>query len=193
VLDHFNGTSTGAVAGGMTYLPGINGLSQSASVAQGTYVKYQLTSTLENAATVELLLKPRQFGVGMLNFNWNNTSTPPSAGHVLHFGLSADGTISVGGWAWNSSCMYTLTSAAAVKLNVWNHVALSWGGQLTKVYVNGEVSGSSAQCFHPASPAWAYLNYWGGSDLGVVDEFQISDIQRTDAEMAAHASAIDHQ
>jgi hypothetical protein len=85
--------------------------------------------------------------------------------------------------------MYNLTSGALVPEGQWSHIALSWGAG-ARLYVTGVLTASSSQPWHPASPQWAYLNYRGDGGLGFVDELHISDIQRTDAEIAAHASAV---
>lgn len=65
---------------------------------------------------------------------------------------------------------------------------MSWSASGARIYVNGALNASSDQCWQPAAPAWGYLNYWGSADLGSVDELQISNVQRNDVEIAAHAS-----
>lgn len=56
--------------------------------------------------------------------------------------------------------------------------------------MNGVLTASSNQPWQPGGPEWAYLNYWGDASLGLVDELHISDIQRTDAEIAEHARVV---
>ncbi|MDD5474667.1 MAG: hypothetical protein PHU34_11065, partial [Candidatus Methanoperedens sp.] len=48
----------------------------------------------------------------------------------------------------------------------------------TKLYVNGEVDASTSANIWPAfsGTVFAYLNYWGGNDLGVIDELHISKV-----------------
>src|SRR5947207_2279811 len=121
-----------------------------------------------------------------MNFNWSNPRSYPPAAHVRHFQLNAQGQLTIGGWAWNPSSMSGLTSTGTVPLGQFSHVALSWSATSVKLYINGAVSASANVCWQPASPAFGYLNYWGTSGLGSVDELQISDIRRTDAEIAAH-------
>lgn len=187
ILEHFDGSTSGAPQGNPIYLAGPNGLGQAISLGLGTFVKFPLPASLESQGTIEMWINPRTYGGGILNFNWNNTNSSPPAGHVLHLGLSPQGMVSIGGWAWNPACMSGLTAAIPVALGQWSHIALSWSASSVKIYVNGSVSASANQCWNPASPAWGYLNYWGASDFGIVDEMQISSIQRTDAEIAAHA------
>jgi hypothetical protein len=186
ILDHFNEATVGTPAGGVTYSPSIGSLAKAADLGTGAYVKYALTAPLESQATIEFWLKPRLNGSALLNFNWGNTTSYPSAGHVLHLRLDENGRVEIGGWAADG-CMYNLTSSGSVTLNQWHHIALSWGAQ-TKIYVDGAVSASSPQCFRPTTPAWAYLNYWGNYDSGSFDELHISKVQRSDAEIAAHAA-----
>lgn len=190
LLEHFNSSTSGTVTGNPSYIGGLQGLSQALSLGKGTYVRFPVSQILEAQGTIEFWLKPRNYGAGILNFNWNNTASYPPAGHVFHLQVGADGKVAIGGWASNPSCMYGLSSAVPLQLNQWSHVAVSWGTQ-TKIYVNGAISASSNQCFRPASPVWAYLNYWGATDLGDVDELHISNVQRSDAEIVAHAAGGD--
>lgn len=187
ILDHFNLSTVGSVHGAPGYGPGPAGMQQAVGLGGGEYVQYGLISALETQGTIEMWVNPASDTVGLMNFNWGNTTSYPPAGHVLHLGTNA-GKLSIGGWAWNPANMYSLTSAATVPVGEWSHIALSWSALGAKLYVNGAVSASSNLPWHPASPQWGYLNYWGDVPLGGVDELHISDIQRTDAEIGAHAS-----
>lgn len=188
LLDRFNQSSTGVFHGTPAYVQGPPGLQQAIKVNEGDYVRYGLIPSLEAQGTIEMWLNPQSNRINIMNFNWGNTTSYPAAGHVLHFGTNAGGQLSVGGWAWNPTNMYNLTTTTAIPIGEWSHIALSWGASGAKLYINGAVGASSSQPWQPASPQWAYLNYWGGLPLGSVDELQISSIQRTDAEIAAHAS-----
>lgn len=119
ILDHFNGSTIGVASGSPAYVSGPSGLNQAISLMKGAYVRYPLPPTLESHGTIEMWINPRNYG-GIMNFNWNNTTSNPPAGHVLHLGFTAEGKISIGGWAWNSACMYPLTSAAAVPIGQWS-------------------------------------------------------------------------
>ena len=107
---------------------------------------------------------------------------------MLHLQLNSQGQVTIGGWASNPACMSALTTSGIVPIGLFSHVALSWSASSVKIYINGAVAASSNTCWQPSSPAFGYLNYWGSNDLGIVDELHISDIQRSDAEIAAHAA-----
>jgi hypothetical protein len=186
VLDHLNGATTGAASGNLGFSQSQLGLGRAAQLSPGAYARYTVVPQLEAQGTVEFWLNPNSYDVGLLNFNWANTSSYPPAGHVLHVFLNAAGQVEIGGWAQDPACMYSLASSSQLPLKRWTHVAISWGA-LTKIYVNGSVSVSSSQCFLPARPAFAYLHYWGTGDLGAIDELHISSVQRSDAEIARHA------
>lgn len=102
----------------------------------------------------------------------------------------AAGQVTIGGWASDPANMYPLNSAAFVALNAWSRIAVSWSTSGARIYVDGMLSASSSQAWQPDGPEWGYLNYWGGAALGLVDELHISNIQRTDAEIAAHSGVI---
>jgi lysophospholipase L1-like esterase len=57
------------------------------------------------------------------------------------------------------------------------------------MYVNGQLDGYDPRPSGPSSPQWAYLNGWADAMTfnGLIDEFQVSKIQRSDAEIQAHA------
>lgn len=191
ILDHFNGNTVGTAFGTPSYVNGPSGLGEAISLGKGAYVQYTLTSAssaMQSQGTIVMWLNPSQYNVEIMNFNWNNTTTPPPAGHVLHFDLNAQGQLTASGWAYNSSCMSSLTSSGTVPLGQFSNVALTWSASSVKLYINGAISASANVCWQPASPAYAYLNYWGTTALGSVDELQISDIQRTDAQIAADAA-----
>ncbi|MCC6585292.1 MAG: PEP-CTERM sorting domain-containing protein [Bryobacterales bacterium] len=189
VLDHFEGSTAGSPHGTPVFQSGVPGLENSVGLDLGSFIQYGLPSALETQGTIEMWLKPSTTVASIINFNWNDTTSYPPAGHVLHLGIDGAGEISAGGWALDPANMYTLTSGALIPVGQWSHVALSWGSG-ARLYVNGAMSASSSQPWHPSSPSWAYLNYWGGTSLGLVDELHISRIQRTDAEIAEHARIV---
>src|SRR5207245_2919463 len=110
------------------------GLDKAVDLEKNNYIQYPLNSTLETQGTIEMWLRPQNYNMGILNFNWNNTTVYPPAGHVLHLQLNSEGKVSIGGWAWNSACMYGLTSNTPVPLGQWSHVALSWSSSGAKIY-----------------------------------------------------------
>lgn len=186
ILDHLDDATVGETKGTLNYVTSLPGLDLSGDFTSGTYKIYHASENLESQGTVELWLNPRMYGtygVGLVTFNWNHTYSPPSAGYVLHLILNNDGTIRIGGWS-GSNCMFTLDTNSTIPLNKWTHIAMSWGSE-TKIYINGNVDISTPQCYRPAAGwgAYVYLNNWGANDLGYVDEFHISNVQRTDEEI----------
>jgi hypothetical protein len=187
ILDHFDGETIGRAIGNPAYVTSLSGLNEAVNLTAGTFIQYPLPTTLETAGTIEMWVNLRSYNTGVINFNWNNTTSAPPAGYVLHFELTADGKLSMSGWASNPANMYVLTSSDQVPLGQWAHIAMSWSSSGAKLYVNGGLSASSNQSWQPASPQYAYLNYWGAGALGDGDELQISNVQRTDAQIAADA------
>src|SRR5205085_8654913 len=106
-------------------------------LSPGNSVQYQVPATLETAGTIELWLKPARFGTGIMNFNWNNSVSAPSAGYVLHLGINAEGKVNIGGWSWDPANMYALASAQSLAIGQWGHVAVSWSAAGARIYVNG--------------------------------------------------------
>ena len=133
ILDHFDGSTLGTPFGNPAYVSGPSGLNQAVSLDTGKYVQYPIPPTLESQGTIEMWLRPRSYDSGIMNFNWNNTTSYPPAGHVLHLTLNAEGKVSIGGWASNSACMYNLTSGASLPMGQWSHVALSWASSVAKI------------------------------------------------------------
>ena len=146
-LDHFDGSTKGTAFGNPEYVPSLSGLGQALNLTKGTYVQYTVLSTLEKAGTFEVLVKVGQLGqaVEILNLNWNNTTSYPPAGHVLHFVLNADGLQCLR-MGEQSGDMY-LSTTAQVPLGTFVHLALSWSSAGAKIYIAGAVVAASSQPF----------------------------------------------
>ncbi|HET9571297.1 MAG TPA: leucine-rich repeat protein [Bacteroidales bacterium] len=184
LLDHFDGSSTGQVKGSAPYIQSVNGLSQGIDlVGPGKYVAYSMTSNLESKGTVEMWVKPVHFSKGLLNMNWNNTTSSPSNGHVFHLRLDSIGKVFLSNWG--QSVSNSFLSNSSIPLNAWTHIAVSWGDS-TKIYINGKLDMVSALPLRPAfqSAMYLYLNYWGDS-TAYYDELHISNIQRTEAAISS--------
>lgn len=212
LLDDFNGATKGTGFGALTYEDSLPNLGKAVNLAKGTYIKYSFSPWYRwdgvhkwdrneaapgvlTEGTIEMWIKPRQYS-GILNFNWGNAASPPSAGYILTLGLNAEGKLVYniwGGWCGTNKIPAGKT---ILPLNKWTHIAVSWGPNGTKLYVNGAIDGfSDANCWPAFSgtPCYAYLNYWGENDLGFVDELHISKVARTDEEIRSRvppASAI---
>jgi hypothetical protein len=182
ILDHLDGTTVGEQVGTLNYLTSLPGLHLAGDFTAESYIIYRASTNLEPQGTVELWLNPRTYGRAV-DFNWGYTHSYPPAGHVLHLGSLIDGRIAYS--VWNPSWPGVQYSNSVVPLNEWTHVAVSWGPSGTKIYINGNVDASTPTPIRPAASfgVWVYLNHWGGTDLGYIDEFHVSNIQRTDDEI----------
>ncbi len=191
VLDHFNSSSSGETVGSISYVSGLGGLDKAIDFSTaGKYVIYPAKANLTYAGTVEMWVNIKSYDIMLLNINWNKAYSYPSAGHVFHLRLNAQGKINLSGWS--SIVDNSFVSNSSIPLNTWTHLAISWGDS-TKMYINGKPDMISALAFRPAiymTTNYAYLPYWGGA-LGYVDEFHISKVQRTNAEIASRVPAKD--
>jgi hypothetical protein len=203
ILDHFDGTTVGAPYGGITYEGSLPGLGSAARFDVGRYVRYSLGSGWSSQGTVEMWVRPDALSLtqptGLLNGNWYySTYYINYGGHVLHMGFSYPATGGTPAYApygsfWPSGNAYSDT---AVIPGEWNHLALSWGSAGTKFYINGVLTNGSRANGYPdliSHACYAYLNYWGQYEsgqaplIGLIDEFHVSKIQRSDAYIARHA------
>jgi len=185
VLDHFNSASSGEIIGSISYITGLKELGKAINFSSTSgYVIYSVNANLTYAGTVEMWVNIKNYSISLLNINWLKSYSYPSSGHVFHLRLDAQGKVNLSGWS--SVVDNSFISNSALPLNTWTHLALSWGDS-TKIYINGQPDLVSALPFRPAismSTNYAYLPYWGG-DIGNIDEFQISNVQRTNAEIAS--------
>lgn len=176
VLDHFNGFSTANyVNGALQYSDGLPGLQQAADFSLGKWARYNLPAWDATVGTVEMWIRPQSYHSN-ITLHWNNTSSPPGAGYVFHFGTTPEGKLR--GSIWNGGDGY-IVGTTTVPLDEWVHIAYTWGPDGTRLWLNNQVDAYKAENLYPASPQYAYLNYWGAEDTGDIDEFRISRIQRT--------------
>lgn len=190
VLDHFDNATAGEARGSsLSYVSSQSGLSNAVDFSSGgSYVMYAETVNLSNQGTIEMWIKPSFYNKGLVNINWYNSSSYPSSGHIFHLRLDEAGKISLGGWG---NPVNAFTSNSAIPLNSWTHIAFSWGDS-SKIYINGKVDLVSELLFRPAvymPTNYIYLPYWGES-CGCIDEFHVSSVQRTNAEIASRV--VDH-
>jgi hypothetical protein len=190
VLEHFDGMSGGTTYGAPTYEPGPSapGMDMARRLSADQHTQYDLGFWSGDEGTIEMFLFP-EAGGRLLNFNWLDTLAEPPAGHVLHLQPLADQTHLV---TWRDVGVPTFhLDGPALPYDAWVHLAVSWGGLGTKIYIDGEIVVSSPENASPNWPAWAYLNYWGingdAQFQGLIDELHISSIQRSDAEIRDHA------
>lgn len=184
LLDHLDCSTIGTAHGTFSYSNSLSNLSTAPDFQQdGTYIKYQ---TGTNTGTIELWIKPNQYG-GILHGNWYDLTSYPSSGKVLHFQINEDGKLQYSQWP---TAGYLLVGNTTIPLNEWTHIACSFGNDV-KLYVNGKVDAEIT----PSSnyPSWTlgdylYFRYFGEDTRlkGIMDELHVSDIQRTDEEIRSH-------
>lgn len=203
LLDDFNGTTKGEGLGALTYEDSLPNLGKAVNLAKGTYIKYsfspwyqwdgahswnrnEATSGMLTEGSVGMWIKPQHYtGIsigesgkpsGILTFNWGDSESAPASGYILHLGFTADGKLTYSVWGGNLDTV--LIGKTTVPLNKWSHVAVSWSPDGTKLYLNGKVDASTSANVWPAfsGTVFAYLNYWGASDLGIVDDLLISRV-----------------
>ncbi len=204
LLDHFNGAIKGTGFGTLTYGESLPNLEKAVNLTKDVYIKYafspwyrwdgahmwdrnEAAAGVLTEGTIEMWIKPREYS-GILNFNWGDAASSPPAGHIMHLGFNADGKLIYGVWGGNQT--KGPVGKTTIPLNKWTHLAVSWSPDGTKLYVNGNVDASTIANVWPAfsGTVFAYLNYWGGNDLGFIDEFHISKVARTDEEIRLHAN-----
>lgn len=184
ILDHFDGTNIGETVGTPPYVQSTNGLSQAIELAKpGNYIIYSKSVNMEAAGTIEMWLYPKSYSRRLLNINWNYIKSSPPSGHVFHMSLDSLGKVSFSTWGYSISNSFK--GNARIPLNTWTHIAVTWSDS-TKIYINGKLDMVSALLCRPAirNQAYFYLPYWGDS-TGYFDEFHVSKVKRTGAEIAA--------
>jgi hypothetical protein len=203
-LDHFDSSTQGVAYGGLSYVSSLPGLGSAGVFHTGNFVKYPLSTGTWTQGTVEMWVKPNALpasSTGLLDFNWFESTSWPSYGHVLNMSINGPTAAAGGqlpphapsGGFWDYSVSGYAYGSDPVATGQWTHLALSWGPAGTKIYVNGFASTGPSLAGQPNAPAWAYLNYWGTSRDGqqpfdgLIDEFHVSKIQRSDSYIAADA------
>jgi hypothetical protein len=107
----------------------------------------------------------------------------PSSGYVGGFEVDPEGKLVW--WVWNGQGDGGVVGETTIPLNEWTHVAVSWGSAGTRLYVNGVVDASTSANLWPyfLSTTYGYLNWWGHTDFGYVDELRISNVARSEEEI----------
>lgn len=195
ILDHFNGSTTGTAYGDVTYETGLPGLGQAARFGPNRFIQYSLPGW-SGGGTIQMWIKPDSLGsyaTEILSINWYNSPTRPTGGgNTFAMGTQAENPF--GGPA-DAPLMGTLQTTADTALPVgqWTHLAVTWGPDGTRIYLDG-VDRTLASL--PGEPDllpqnWLYLNSWGEVPMninGLVDELLVSNVQRTPEQIAADAA-----
>lgn len=192
LLDHLNKDTKGKAYGSINYENSLLTLNQAVNLSKGTYIKYSFNGWYSNngQGTVEMWINPRSYPARLINFNWGDVGSYPAAGHVLHLNVKKDKKLGYGGWGGNFDV--GLDGNRVIPLNQWTHVAVTWGPDGTKLYVNGLLDAYTTVNRWPAlrGTTYAYLNYWGETDLGLIDELHISKVARTGKEIFCHVYSL---
>jgi len=195
LLDHFDGSTIGQVVGSVSYGASVTGLKRALQFSAGSWVEYNLTGwftwtsdyTPNNYGSIELWVKPASPRVAgtFLTINWNNSSSPPSAGYITELGLDASGRLTFGGWTSITNNPFDTPfsqSHTRLPLNAFTHISYTWSPSGTAVYVNGALEATSSLSYYPAlnPTVYLYLNAWGSNVLAAVDELRVSTIARAE-------------
>ncbi|MBW8780689.1 MAG: alginate lyase family protein [Verrucomicrobia bacterium] len=187
----------GTLVGGSTWTTGkINNAVSLSGTTNYATLPSGVVAGLGNC-TLSIWIKPNSFsnwarlwdfGTGTTNYMYlaaQYTTTSPNAAKPT-FGIRTP-SVSQG-----------VNSSLALTANVWNHVALTFSGNTTTMYVNGAVAGTNAaMTLTPSSLGVTTLNYIGRSQFsadpylnGAVDEFQIYGRALSATEISALAAPL---
>jgi hypothetical protein len=193
VFDNFNGATSGTVINGpLTYAASQQGFGQAAQFSNnGTFIQYYLpwTCCSGTTGTVEFWMQPAAPGT-IMDGNWNNTTTPPPAGHVLYPTIEPDGTF--GAYAYQNSTV-GLIAPSPITFGAWTHTAFTFSPGGSALYINGQLVNSTPSNLAPVflSNNWLYLTAWGTSGYaGLIDDLRISNIARSASEIQAAAAPV---
>jgi hypothetical protein len=192
LLEHFDGTTTGATNGAVYYTNGVFG--NAAHLNDNSWIGWALGVTpngtvefwgeldnltnsigpsVSNPNFVEAYFSPIYIGQGPGGtLGINVLSSDNSGGHQ---GMPGGGFVPAP--SQGDGCP---SNSVAITINTWHHYALTWGDAGLHFYIDGALVGTNA----PGQP-WSATDYWlvgntnGLGFNGTIDELRISNIQRT--------------
>lgn len=193
LFDDFNDATKGKGLGTLTYENSMLNSGKAVNLAKGNFIKYsffpwykwdgihnwnrnEAAPGVLTEGSIGMWIKPRQYS-RILTFDWYDSESVPQSGYILHLVLNAEGKLTYS--VWGGHLDQALIGNTVIPLNKWTHIAVSWGPDGTKLYVNGKLDTSTSANLWPAfssGKVFAYLNYWGGDDLGLVDDFSILNV-----------------
>jgi hypothetical protein len=192
LLDAFDGITIGEEHGTVSYAPSLPGLGQAVDLDLGDWIKYTVPSWNNQYGTIEAWIYPDTYKYSIAMLQWYNTNTVPPAGYVGQFTLLIDGHLWWKSWGppWPSNP--NPISNSIIPLGEWTHVAVTWSPAGTRLYVNGMLDYSTTKIWMPAlnPTTYVYLNGWGLHDHGLMDEFRISNVARSEEEIRAYVVEI---
>ena len=191
LIDHFDDTTIANYASEpLSYTDGPAGYGRAVDLTGGNWVKYEVPGWYEwtraydaagKQGAVELWVYPMNYDISLVNFNWRDSTSSPSDGHILHLGINADGKLQAETWtAVEGPTLTPLpTGNTTIPLNQWTHVAFAWGDAGTRLYVNDTLDASTPDNLYPALNAtfYVYIPDWGETGLGYIDELHILKTQ----------------
>ena len=188
------------INGTPSYVNSLAGFGQAVDLSSGAWLRYnvpgwyQWSSTYDpvgKEGSVDLWVYPKQYSVGLVNFNWSSTDTPPGGGHILHLTINSEGKLYGGSWSAITGPVLTQLPAGniTIPLNQWSHVAYVWGESGTSLYVNGVQDSFSPDNLYPAlnSTFYVYVPYWGYPGIGYIDDLRITSSSQTNFGVSALA------
>lgn len=179
LLDHFEGATVGSAQGTAGFTNGPIPLNRCVSLPLGGFIMYGTAVWYSSSGTIECWVKPSGWPCSIMCFNGSYRTTQPGGGYVMHVTLNANGTVHYYGGS-------NLDGVTAVPTNEWSHVAVTWGGGGTRIYVNGTQDAYSSSNLNPGD-GYLYLNSsWGKAGIGSVDEVRISRTARSATELHEH-------
>ena len=91
-------------------------------------------------------------------------------------------------WVWTGSAWNRLAPNNTFTANTWSYVTVTFGSGVATLYVNGTFVGSQPSTFNFSGVAMGlggkFLNFWGNSFSGLVDEVQVYSQALTAGEVA---------
>ena len=203
LLEHFNETTSANniyPSGDLVFIESVYGLNQALDcMSRPVTLRYDLPvwyqSTWEGASpspqgSVEAWIQIHNYDPKLiLVFQWYKADVPPGyGGWIGILRVLPEGKLRWESWGSVGTTVAHLDGKTTIPLNQWTYVALTWGAEGTKLYVNGKKDTSITENLYPAM-GWygdpeVYI-YLGG-ESGYLDEVRIFKIQRSDMDIMGY-------
>ena len=188
LFDHFeNATLASSTSGAPTFVDGPISFGHAIDFSSGAWLRYDVPGWYQwsgnydptgKEGSLDLWVYPKEYNVGLVNFNWFSAGSPPGSGYILHLGIDSNGKLTSSQWASISgpSLIQIPVGNTTIPLNQWTHVAYTWGIGGSRLFVNGVQDAFSPDNLYPAlnSTFYVYVPYWGNPGIGYIDELRIT-------------------